>query len=284
MFDKEHQGGGSLNRLILSDIKIMKFNENPAIYNEEGKVKDPKIAEEMAYTEKPFREQKRWGIFGPSKDTIKKGEELAEKKATDVYVNLVAHEIKKNQEIREQVEREVTPEVKMRRETMKGVEEDIAYLFNSLKEVVQSDMTRGWPGGGGSGYAPIPPIRINVYGLRIELSDDIVFEKVESDKILHDNFLRSQEKKIEAEKLKINGVEIKLIELPDDELKGLSKLLHKKADLLRAQKKEEEIEEQVTKKLLQEEELVKKKNERLKKDEEEKSVHELLANISSNNE
>ena len=36
------------------------------IYDTEGKVKDPEIAREMANVEKPYREQKRVGIFGPS--------------------------------------------------------------------------------------------------------------------------------------------------------------------------------------------------------------------------
>ena len=56
-----------------------KFNEFK-IYDEKGMVKDPKIANEMADAEKPYRE-KRFGIFNPSKKTIQEGERIAEELA-----------------------------------------------------------------------------------------------------------------------------------------------------------------------------------------------------------
>ncbi|HCP08360.1 MAG TPA: hypothetical protein DIT25_01000 [Candidatus Moranbacteria bacterium] len=53
--------------------------ENPSLYDKEGKVSDPEIAEKMAYAEKPFRERKILGLFKPSQAQIKLGEKIAEK-------------------------------------------------------------------------------------------------------------------------------------------------------------------------------------------------------------
>ena len=53
-------------------------HEKLPLYNEQGQVADPRVAEEMAYTEKPYREDE----FGPILRyfrTVKSGERLAEK-------------------------------------------------------------------------------------------------------------------------------------------------------------------------------------------------------------
>lgn len=48
------------------------------MFDQNKKVEDPEIAEEMAYVEKPYRESKRYGIFKPSESKIKEGEMKAE--------------------------------------------------------------------------------------------------------------------------------------------------------------------------------------------------------------
>jgi len=72
--------------------------------NKEGRVEDPRVAVEMAHVEKPFREQKRFGIFGPSKETIQKGEKLAEQKGTETAERLAKQlEAQQLRELREKV-------------------------------------------------------------------------------------------------------------------------------------------------------------------------------------
>ncbi|MFA5050747.1 MAG: hypothetical protein WC499_01375 [Patescibacteria group bacterium] len=58
-------------------------SQNIELYDKEGRVQDPEIAQVMAKIEKPYREQKRWGVFGPSKKTIEKGEQLAEERGEE---------------------------------------------------------------------------------------------------------------------------------------------------------------------------------------------------------
>ena len=53
------------------------MKEKLPIYDDEGRVKDPKVARKMAEAEAPYHE-KTLGIFSPSKWKIRKGEAAAE--------------------------------------------------------------------------------------------------------------------------------------------------------------------------------------------------------------
>ena len=60
-------------------------------YNKEGQIKSEEVAEELAYIEKPFREEKKFGIFPVSKKQIEEGKSIVleeEKKYKDLLEEL----------------------------------------------------------------------------------------------------------------------------------------------------------------------------------------------------
>jgi len=54
------------------------MSEKPPIYNESGQVIDPDLAHEAADIEAKAHEQRTFGIFKPSRRTLRKGELMAE--------------------------------------------------------------------------------------------------------------------------------------------------------------------------------------------------------------
>ena len=61
------------------------------VYDEEGRVKDPGIANEMAHAENPFY-KKILGVFQPSKKTLEKGERLAEEQLESILQENIDNE------------------------------------------------------------------------------------------------------------------------------------------------------------------------------------------------
>ena len=159
------------------------------IYDTEGKVKDPEIAREMANVEKPYREQKRVGIFGPSQETVRKGERSAEDLAEQLW----------------------------KEKLRKDVISSLNYLVDKVGKNIGSEVI---------GYsASNPRITVEKFKMNLDLTDEISIEFVGSgigtgmEGMYGDRSTR----------IKVNGVDIRIDMLTPDVLMMLSRALQEKA-------------------------------------------------------
>ncbi len=117
--------------------------------NSEGKVEDPVIAEEMAYIEKPFRENKKFGIFKPGKKKILEGENSAITHGKQLIKekNKRASEEQAISQVMDVLEENV-PEIYRQIGEYKTIEEKIEFLKKARIELTQKGKiwTSKWVG------------------------------------------------------------------------------------------------------------------------------------------